>query len=306
MLLHRTTLFTGSLLMLGLFLGGCLPLKGTPALQAELVYGTLTAKPPATPTELPDRSEELSCSQGSDCVLAYRTDQCCSCWSIYNQDTVDADRHLRLLNEPSGYKYAKWRCPSKVCPFIACAPCFNPPYGLVCDGGLCRGVETWQENLNACRDLPPEKQGYCLGNAAVIAYQTDGTEQAASVCNSLAGMETWGTPFSEECLLQVARLMMTDDPHSAVLFCRSYATILQSNCLNETAFAMGKTDLPAALAVCDGIQVNGTNDIQQKNFCFHNLAMSIAVSDLAKARQICERVSQGVEQCRLEAEQVGK
>jgi hypothetical protein len=296
----------GSLVILGLSISGCRPVNPTPALPEYQVFGTLTAQPSPSPTVLPDRLDELSCSQDSDCVLAYRTDQCCDCWSIYNQKTVDDNRNLRLLDEPPGYKYAKWRCPQKPCPFIACAPCFNPPYGLVCDNNICRGVETWQENLNACRGLQQEKQGYCFGNAAVIAYQSEGEEQASRVCKSLEGTETWGTPFSEECLLQVARLMMNDNPKITVSFCRSYMALMQSNCLNETALALGKTDVSAALVVCNEIIVNSDSDLQQKDFCFHNLAMSVAEDDLVQARQICEMVSGDVEQCKLEAEQVAK
>jgi len=239
-------------------------------------------------------------------VLAYRTDQCCDCWSIYNRTTVDENRHLRLLDEPAGYKYAKWRCPQIPCPFVACAPCFNPPYGLVCDDLICRGAETWQEILHACQALPQDKQSYCYGNAAISAYQNEGEEQAARICTSLDGIETWGTPFSADCLLQVARLIMANDPQRSVLFCRAYMTTLQSNCLNETAYAIGSTDLDEGLIVCSEISVNGDSDLEQKDFCFYSLAMTAAKTDLARARQVCTWMSREVEKCQLEAEEVAK
>jgi len=293
----------GRLLFIGSVISACLPVNPTPALPEYQVAGTLTAQPSPSPTVLPDRSDELSCTQDSDCVLAYRTDQCCDCWSIYNRTTLDENRHLRLVDEPAGYKYAKWRCPQIPCPFVACAPCFNPPYGLVCDDLICRGAETWQEIMHACEALPQDKQSYCYGNAAVTAYQNEGEEKAAGICTSLNGIETWGTPFSADCLLQVARLIMANDPQRSMLFCRSYMTTLQSNCLNESAYAIGSTDMEAGLAVCSEITGDSANDIQQKEFCFHNLAMTVAKADLARARQICAMMSGEVERCELDAEE---
>ena len=296
----------GSLLLIASFISGCFPVNPTPALPEYQVAGTLTARPAPSPTILSDRSDQLSCTQDSDCVLAYRTDQCCDCWSIYNRTTVDENRNLRLRDEPAGYKYAKWRCPQIPCPFVACAPCFNPPYGLVCDDLICRGAEAWQEILHACQVLPQDKQSYCYGNAAITTYQDEGEEQAAIICTSLEGIETWGIPFSADCLLQVARLIMADDPQRSTLFCRSYMTTLQSNCLNKAAYAIGSTDMDSALTVCNEITVNGDSDLEQKDFCFHNLAMTAAKTDLARALQICGWVSREVEKCHLEAEEVAK
>lgn len=295
-----------NLLITGSLLSGCRFVDPTPALPEHLAFGTQTAQPAPSPTFSLDRSDELSCSQDDDCVLAYHTDQCCDCWSIYNQKTVDDNRNLRLLDEPPGYKYVKWRCPQKLCPFVFCAPCINPPFGLVCDGKKCRGAESWQEIWQACKNLPQDRQSYCFGEAAITAFQFEGEEQAAVACKSLEGTETWGTPSSEECLLQVARSMMVDDPKKTVSFCRSNMKILQSNCLDEAALALGSTDVTEALAVCSEITVDHNHDLEQKDYCFHNLAMVVAKKDLVEARQICEMVSRNVEQCKLDAEQEAK
>lgn len=292
----------GGLLLLGWMACGCLPITPTPALPQAVVALTLTAQPPPLPTTTPVFSAELSCSVDSDCVLAYRTDQCCSCGSIYNRQAVDDDRRLRLVNEPPDYHYPKWRTPQMVCPLVACAPCPMPPFGLVCDAKVCRGAQTWQEIWSACDSLEQNQKSWCYANAASTAYQTDGEEQAATACNSLQGSTDWGMPYSEECLLQVARSLITDSPQAAAIFCRAHMTVMLSRCFNETAVAIGRADVISALALCNEIIINNDDDRQQKDYCFHNVAMSVAKVDFAQAQQICEMMSQGIEQCKDNAQ----
>jgi len=294
--------FSGALLLLGWALSGCFPPPPTQAFPEQVVVLTLTAQPTDTPIATPDRSHQLSCTIDSDCVLAYRTDQCCSCGSIYNRQTVEDDRRLRFVNEPQDYHYSKWRTPQKICPLVMCAPCPMPPFGLVCDANMCRAAQTWQEIWSACSNLEQDQKHWCVSNAAITAYQAVDENQAAIVCNSLEGNEGWGTPYSEDCLLQVARSIMSADPQASAAFCHAYMKALLSHCLNETAFAIGRKDINSALALCNEINIQNEDDRQQKDFCFHNVAMSVAKVDLVQARQICELMSQDIEQCKLDAE----
>jgi hypothetical protein len=294
--------FSGALFLLGWILSGCIPYPPTQVLPEQTVVIALTAQPTATPFATPDRSLELSCTLDSDCVLAYRTDHCCSCGAIYNRQTVEDNRRLRFVNEPEDYRYSKWRTPETICPLIACAPCPMPPFGLVCDANQCRAAQTWQEILSACDNWETDQKNWCFANAAIAAYQAEGADRAATVCASLEGDTGWGIPYSEDCLLQVARTIMSTDPQTSAAFCRAQMNVLLSNCLNETASAIGRNDIPAALALCNEINPQNELDRQHKDYCFHNVAMSVAKVDLVQARQICESMSQGVEQCKLNAE----
>ena len=159
--------FSGMLLLLGCIVCGRFPLPPTQALPEAVVAGTLTARPSALPTVTPDHSAQLSCSVNSDCVLAYRTDQCCACGAIYNRQTVDDDRGLRLVDEPPDYRYPKWRSPQKVCPMVMCAPCPMPSFGLVCDANICRAAQTWQEIWSACEGLEQDQKRWRYATRSV-------------------------------------------------------------------------------------------------------------------------------------------
>jgi len=294
--------FLGTLLLSGWILGGCFHPTPTQVLPEQAVATTLTARAPDTPIATPDLSSQLSCTLDSDCVLAYRADHCCSCGSIYNRQTVEDDRGLRFVNEPEGYHYSKWRTPKRACPLVMCAPCPMPPFGLVCDAYMCRAAQTWQEIWSACENLQADQKRWCVSNAAIAAYQAGDANQAAIVCNSLAGNADWGTPYAEDCLLQVARSIMDADPQASAAFCRAHMNSELSRCLNESGYAIGRNDIRAALALCNEIDVRNEGDRQQKDFCFHNVAMSVAKVDLVQARQICESMSQGAEQCKVDAE----
>lgn len=290
-------LFT--MIILLMVLPCCSP-KPTPVPPVyQLTLQPLSVQPTTTPVPTP----VVSCTVDSDCVLAYRADQCCPCWSIYNRQEVENNRRLRYVDEPEGYRYEKWRLPRKVCPLVMCAPWPQPPFGLVCDAQACRAVETWQEIWSACSSFLDESMKlWCHANAATIAYQSGEPDQALMVCNSLQGNYPGGASFAEDCILQVGRSLMTKDPQASAMFCRAHLTTLLSNCLNETAFAIGRADVESALELCNEINTQTDNDRNQKDYCFHNLAMSVAKIDLVQARQICEMMSQDIEQCKVDAE----
>lgn len=291
----------GSLLFLALVLSGCYP-PGPQTVQVAIEVTAMTEQPFPQPFATPDLSAQLSCVMDSDCVLAYRTDQCCACGAIYNVQTVAMDRHLRLVEEPPGYRYPKWRYPQKTCPQVMCAPCPMPPFGLICETNICREAQTWQEIWSACKGLEPDQKRWCHVHAAIIAYQAGEEEQAATICNGQEGSEYSEIPDAEDCLLQVARSAMKEDPHATASFCQAHLTVLLSNCLSETGFAIGRTDVEAALALCQEIAVTLESDRMQKNICFHNVAMSVAKVDLVRAQQICELMSQDIEQCKRDAQ----
>jgi hypothetical protein len=276
---------------------GCTPPVPTPAPPVLII----TALPPdytrPIPTSLaPDLIPDLSCSQDSDCAFAYRTDRCCSCGEIYNREQVENTRTLRYANEPEGYYYKKWRMPKFPC-YVACAPCFPPPFGLVCDAGTCRGARTWQEILSAC-DLDAEKGRWCRITAAVTAFQAGDRDQAVAICTEMSGASPYGIPYSEECLLNIARAIKEKDPLASAAFCREHMGAGLSGCVNEAGEALSHSDVEAGLALCREIAVENTNDRGQQDACFHNIAMGVAPKDLEYAKRICELMSERVEQCK--------
>ena len=141
--------------------------------------------PPAYVSPTPDLIPDLSCAQDSDCALARSIDGCCGCGAIFNREQVENEPRLRYLFEPEGYRYERgrrlqwpWECAN-----IMCAPCPEPPFGLVCDSGACRGAQTWQEILAACPSLPPSRpMDWCYTSAALTAKQSGELEQAMRIC----------------------------------------------------------------------------------------------------------------------------
>lgn len=302
MKLSRPVQMYVALIILTWIFSGCSFDTPTPALPEAVAVLTLTAQPSPLPTTTPVFAAHLSCLMDSDCVYAYRTDQCCPCGSIYNRQVVEDDRRLRYVNEPDGYKYEKWRIPRAVCPMVMCAPCPQPPFGLVCDVNVCREAQSWQEIWSACATLEQNQKTWCHVNAATTAFEAGEEDQAVKICNSLQGNSQDEASFAEDCILQVGRSLMTNDPQGAAKFCRVHLTMLLGNCLNEAAFAIGRADIETALELCNEINTQTDNNRNQKDYCFHNVAMSVAKVELVQAQQICEMMSQGIEQCKVDAE----
>jgi hypothetical protein len=283
--------------LLAVLLVGCTPPIPTPAPPVMII----TALPPdytrpIPPTLTPDLIPDLSCSQDSDCAFAYRTDRCCPCGAIYNREQVENTRCLRYADEPEGYRYRKWRTPRRSCS-VVCAPCYQPPLGLVCDAGTCREAQTWQEILSAC-DPDVEKGRWCRITAAVTAFQAGERDQAVAICADVPGAAPYGIPYSEECLLNLARTLKEKDPLASAAFCREHMDAQLITCLNEAGEALSHSDVEAGLALCREIAVENTNDRFQKDACFHNIAMGVAPKDLEYAQRICEMMSERVEDCK--------
>jgi|WetSurSiteA1Bulk_404760.scaffolds.fasta_scaffold05830_2 hypothetical protein len=277
---------------------GCTRPTPTPALPLLII----TALPPdytrpIPTTPAPDLIPDLSCDQGSDCAFAYRTDRCCPCGEIYNREQVENTRTLRFVDEPEGHLYRKWRTPRLPCSGVMCAPCFAPPFGLVCDAGTCREVRTWQEILAVC-DPDIEKGKWCRITAADTAFQAGERDQAVKICAEASGASSYGMHYSEECLMNLARILKEKDPLASAAFCREHMGAGLSTCLNEAGEALSHSDVEAGLALCREIAIESTNDRGQQDACFHNIAMGVAPKDLEYAKSICEMMSERVEDCK--------
>jgi len=271
------------------------PRPETPALIVTKIPADYTR--PIPTSSIPDLIPNLSCKQVSDCAFAYRTDRCCPCGEIYNLEQVEDTRILRYVDEPEGHRYRKWRTPRLPCPGVMCAPCFAPPFGLVCDAGTCRGAQTWQEILSAC-DPDIEKGKWCRITAADTAFQAGENDQAVAICADVQGASTYGTPDSEECLLNLACTLKEKDPLASAAFCREHMHEQLSTCLNEAGEALSHSDVEEGLALCSEIVIKNTNDRNQQDACFHNIAMLVAPKDLEYAKSICEMISERVEECK--------
>ncbi len=73
-----------------------------------------------------------SCEQDSDCVWAFRPNECCNCPSIYNEKIVNADRGLVVYEK--GKDYSSLR--TNKCVDINCATC-GPIRELKCVNNKC-------------------------------------------------------------------------------------------------------------------------------------------------------------------------
>ena len=272
------------LLAYALVLTSCLAPAPTPILPARQVIipvGTPTENVPPAPDLVPD----LSCMTDSDCVFAYRTDRCCDCGQILNRTQVANDPRL-------GYVYGVLTCAN-----VMCAPCREPPFGLVCAAGACREAQTWQEILPNCPQKTAHLVAWCFSKAALAAHQSGETEQAIAICNS---EDLVGTQGAEECHMQLARAIMAEDPRKAADFCRANTDSVLATCLGESAQELAKSDLEAGLALCAEISPQYSGDRVQ-DICFNNIAMLVAPTDPARAQQICEQMSADIEQCKQTA-----
>jgi len=271
-------------LVYALALTSCLEPAPTPILPDRQVItpvGIPTANIPPAPDLVPD----LSCTTHSDCVFAYRTDRCCDCGQILNRTQVTNDPRL-------GYVYGV-----RTCANVMCAPCQEPPFGLVCDAGSCREAQTWQEILPNCPQKTAHLVAWCFANAALAAHQSGETEQAIAICSSedLVGMNG-----AEQCLMQLARAIMAEDSRQAADFCRANTDSVLATCLGESAQELAKSDLEAGLALCAEISLQYPGD-RERDTCFNNIAMLVASTDPARAQQICEQMSADIEQCKQAA-----
>lgn len=100
------------------------------------------------------------CTETSDCVVAYKVDECCSCPRSASPDDLAADPCLI----PEGEEYPDG-CYPEECPPSLCPPCANLGRTPDCQGGLCLF-----------------KEGQCtLDTQCVLAIRTDNCcEQAFS------------------------------------------------------------------------------------------------------------------------------
>ncbi len=171
-----------------LTLAACLRAYPTPTtVLPQLTAPVLAPTDSLSPT--PDLLPNLSCSQDSDCTLAYRTDRCCACPEIVNRQQVEDDPRLRYAFEPEGYRYAHPRrlSPPWECANVVCAPCPPPPFGVVCDAGACRAAQTWQEIMAACPTQPPSQPvEWCYTSAAIAAAQSGNLAQGMAICEQYA------------------------------------------------------------------------------------------------------------------------
>ena len=100
--------------------------------------------------------------------------------------------------------------------------------------------------------------------------------------------------------MQLARAMMAEDPRKAADFCRANTDSLLATCLRESAQELAKSDLEAGLALCAEISPQYSGDRTQ-DICFNNIAMLVALTNVARAQQICEQMSADIEQCKQTA-----
>jgi len=291
--------FTGgiTLCLLTILFNACSPPTPSPASPFPVVTVIPADYTRPIPTSsIPTLNPDLTCNQDSDCAFAYRTDQCCACGAITIHNVVENTRFLRFVHEPEDYRYQKVRFPQLVCPNVMCAPCREPPFGLVCDAGTCRAARTWQEILSAC-DPDIEKGKWCRITAADTAFQAGENDQAVIICTDVPGDHSTSNPYSDECLLNLARTLKEKNPLASAAFCREHMGAGLSTCLNEAGEALSHSDLEAGLALCREIAIENANDRGQQDACFHNIAMGVAPKDLEYAKRICEMMSESVEDC---------
>jgi hypothetical protein len=287
-----------TLCLLTILFNACSPPTPSPASPFPVV----TVLPadytrPIPTSSIPTLNPDLTCTQDSDCAFAYRTDTCCACGAITTHDVVENTRFLRYVHEPKDYRYQKVRFPQLVCPGVMCAPCREPPFGLVCDARTCREARTRQEILSAC-DPDIEKGKWCRITAADTALQAGDKNQAVAICADMKSASPYSIPYSEECLLNLARSLKEKDPLASAAFCREHMNEQLSTCLNEAGEALSHSDVEAGLALCSKIAIENTNDRGQQDACFHNIAMGVAPKDLEYAKRICELMSDRVEACK--------
>jgi hypothetical protein len=249
--------------------------------------------------ELPELTPQTACQSASQCIWAVRLDRCCDCGGIYNLEQVESDPRLLFLSQNDEYDYPVERIPPPPdCGEVVCAPCMEPPIGLVCDGGNCRRAQTAAEILSLCPAVvEPHRREWCPVTAAVAALNQQGLPEAVEICNQISGRGMDGLPLRETCILNLAREFLSaypaladpSDPWKSVDLCRAELTLLQGTCLYESAQVISQVEFEPALQVCESIPVEDEGNLWQRSACFDYLAYIIAPSDLDQAVSLCER-----------------
>jgi hypothetical protein len=292
MITRKTLQVLIDLLLISMMVSGCGKTGPTPVAPENIV---LAITP--TPFPTPENTPAAGCAQGSDCVFAYRADQCCDCGRIYNREEVESNRWLHYFKDED-YDYKKFRWPDKPCPGVMCSPCYQPPFALVCNAGTCREALTWQEILPACPQQGSQNEiDWCYFSTAVTAYKAGEEEQAKSICKGMTGFAGGDVPKTQECLMQLARAILPTNPQRAVEFCRANLDRLLAMCLKESGETLGQTDVEAGLAVCTEISPDYADGRSQKDACYHNIAMTLAKKDIEQAKVICSKVSEDSQRC---------
>jgi hypothetical protein len=269
-----------------------------------MVLAACTSLPPA----LPELTPETACHDRGQCVWAVRLDRCCDCGGIYTLQQVENDPRLLLPQEPN-YEYPVERIETPAeCQNVVCAPCMEPPFGLLCADGNCREPETAAKILSICSDVTdPHRREWCSITAAGAALDQQGIDQAVQICSQIQGSGMDGLPEGETCILSMARALMDHDPEhrerpnplASVDLCRAELIVLQGTCLYEAAQVMSQSDFQLALQTCESIPLDDDNNRWQQNACFDFLAYTIAPADYERAAALCQR-SMDLEQTCLE------
>jgi hypothetical protein len=157
-----------------------------------MVLAACTQPSPA----LPELTPQTACQNASQCIWAVRSDRCCDCGGIYTLEQLESDPRLLFPSQNDEYDYPVERVPPPAeCGEVVCAPCMEPPIGLVCDGGSCRRAETAAEILSLCPSVPePHRREWCPVTAAVAALDQQGLPEAVEICNQISGRAWTASP----------------------------------------------------------------------------------------------------------------
>jgi hypothetical protein len=283
--------------------GGLVLNKITLIIVGFLAMGACT--PPSPP--LPELTPQTVCQDTSECVWAVRLDRCCDCGNIYTLQQVETDPRLLLWPQRYDYDYAVERARLPVeCQNVVCAPCMEPPFGLLCNAGNCRPPQTAAEMLGICPNVSnPSQQEWCMITAAGVALNQQGLASAVEICNQFQGTGMDGVPLQETCILSQARTVMNQhpdypdrpDPWTSVDLCRAELTTLQGICLYEAAQVISQTEFEPALQVCESIPVDDEYNSWHRDACLDFLAYTIAQSDYDRAVSLCQYTENLEETC---------
>ncbi len=230
--------------------------------------------------------EDIECNNDSDCVVAIRLDRCCDCPSVYPKKEVEDDPNLVVYE--SGKDYSAIRTVD--CGRIMCTPCPPLPLGAVCSNNTCQEPRTWEEILRVCPD--------CYFQASRAAYKQDNLSKAIELCDLITSKDFHGIDDRENCLLNIARLMMENDTDKAVSFCSEHLDKRKGVCLREVAEEIAETDIEKALEICDCIVDDPSLGYSPKDNCYHNIAVEAREMNESRALEICEMMSERSEECK--------
>jgi hypothetical protein len=271
---------------------------------AVLTFFVLAACTPQS-TVLPELTPQTACESASHCVWAVRLDRCCDCGGIYTLQQVENDP--RLLLPSRDYDYSLERIhPQAECQNVVCAPCMEPPYGLLCDHGNCREPRTAAEILGICPTISdPHRREWCQVSAAMVVLDQQGLKEAVDICDQLQGNALDGIPLRESCILSLARVIMDQhpghverpDPWTSVDLCRAELTVLHGSCLYEAAQVISQTEFEPALQVCESIYTDDEYNLWQRNACIDYMAYILAPKDYERAVTLCQRTMDLEQSC---------